>query len=218
MRQLLRDNQYFLYFFVLWLLLAGYFLVNLEKGDVLLFLNKHRSAFWDVFFIWATKLAEEYIYILVIIGSLFIRFRYAILFALMGGLVALVSFLAKLFFAYDRPFTFFDKKGLIESINFIDGVYILKGTTSFPSGHTMSAFAIYGLIYLLLTDKKIWAFPLFLLALLVGISRIYLVHHFLMDVYLGSVLGLLIAFFVFSVEKSFFADKFDWMNKKIIRK
>lgn len=203
MKQTLYDNRYFLYFFACWLLLAGCFLITLEKGDALLFFNQNHSPFFNQCFIFITKLGEEGIYIFTILGCLFIRFRYSFLFLLTGGLVTVFSFLAKSFFKYDRPFTFFDKQGLIESIDFIEGIYILKGTTSFPSGHTMSAFAVYGLIFLLLpmTYKKWSALPLLLIAVLVGISRIYLTHHFLMDVYLGSILGLLVAWLVYYFQR-----------------
>jgi membrane-associated phospholipid phosphatase len=217
MRQILQDNRWFFLFFALWLSVIGYFLIINEKGDALLFFNQNHSPFWNTFFIYATKLGEEGIYILTILGSLFIRFRYSILFLLTGGLVAVLSFLAKQFFKYDRPFTFFDKQGLAETIDFIDGVYILKGTTSFPSGHTMSAFAVYSLLVLLLpiAHKKWMALPLLLIAVLVGISRIYLVHHFLMDVCLGSVLGLMVAVLVYWFQEKIPLGRFDVLDRRL---
>ncbi|MFT4762087.1 MAG: membrane-associated phospholipid phosphatase [Paraglaciecola sp.] len=203
MKQILQDNRWFFYFFATWLLVIGYFLITFEKGDALLFFNQQHSPFWNTFFTYVTKLGEEGIYIVTILSCLFIRFRYSILFLLTGGFVAVLSFLAKQFFKYDRPFTFFDKQGIIEKIDFIDGLYILKGTTSFPSGHTMSAFAVYGLVVLLLPIAyKRWAsIPLLLIAMLVGISRVYLVHHFLMDICLGSILGVLVAILVYYFQK-----------------
>lgn len=188
-----------------------------EKGDALLFLNQNHTPFWNTFFIYATQLGEEGIYILTILGCLFIRFRYSILFLLTGGLVAVLSFLAKQFFKYERPFTFFDKQGLAETIDFIDGVYILKGTTSFPSGHTMSAFAVYSLLVLLLpiAYKKWMALPLLLIAILVGISRIYLVHHFLMDVCLGSILGVLVAVLVYWIQGRIPFGRYGFLDRKI---
>jgi len=204
----------FLYFFFVWLVIGSYFLMTIEKGDAILFFNQNRSDFWDFFFIFVTKLGEEGIYIVLILGSLFVRFRYSILFLLTGISVTIVAFLAKSFFQYDRPFTFFTKKGMIEEIDFIEGVHILKGTTSFPSGHTMSAFAVYGLLYLLLR-KRWWGLPIFIVALLVGLSRVYLVHHFLMDIYLGSILGLMIAYLLYFLNRKIAFGQFQYIEKRL---
>lgn len=68
---------------------------------------------------------------------------------------------------------------------------------SFPSGHTSNSLLIYGLFGLLLT--RTWpssrrrmgvVVPLFLLAFLIGFTRLYLAVHFVSDVLGGWVLGL----------------------------
>ena len=64
---------------------------------------------------------------------------------------------------------------------------------SFPSGHTISSYMLYGVISLLLLNRvnKKWKFPvvigLMILVLLIGLSRIYLGVHYFSDV-LGSIL------------------------------
>ena len=60
---------------------------------------------------------------------------------------------------------------------------------SFPSGHTMSSFA--ATIVLLYMDKKIGIIA-FLLAFLIGFSRLYLYVHFSTDVLAGVIIGILI--------------------------
>lgn len=62
---------------------------------------------------------------------------------------------------------------------------------SFPSGHTMSGFAAATAIWL--TDKKL-GIPAFILAALIGFSRLYLYVHFPTDVLGGAVLGIMVAF------------------------
>ena len=64
---------------------------------------------------------------------------------------------------------------------------------SFPSGHTISSYMLYGVIVLLIlnnVDKK-WKYPLsiflMIFVVLIGISRIYLGVHYFSDV-LGSIL------------------------------
>lgn len=72
--------------------------------------------------------------------------------------------------------------------SFIEGV-TLSGSSGFPSGHTATAFAMATVLVLIIKNKK-WQLPIFVVTLLIGYSRIYLAHHFLIDVVAGAVLGL----------------------------
>ena len=51
---------------------------------------------------------------------------------------------------------------------------------SFPSGHTTAAFCIYGVLAVL-SGRPVLQWLFFLIAALVGISRIYLLQHFMED-------------------------------------
>jgi membrane-associated phospholipid phosphatase len=72
-------------------------------------------------------------------------------------------------------------------LNFVDGV-TLTGSSSFPSGHTATAFAIATVLVLMMKNKD-WQIFILMAALLVGYSRIYLAQHFLLDVIVGALLG-----------------------------
>jgi len=63
--------------------------------------------------------------------------------------------------------------------------------TSFPSFHAMSAFFIAYMISTLFKLKKTGRYVFFALAVLVGLSRIYLGAHYPLDVAAGSIIGLL---------------------------
>ena len=59
---------------------------------------------------------------------------------------------------------------------------------SFPSGHTLSSFAVATVI--LCFNKKIGIFAM-IIATLIGFSRLYLYVHFPTDVLCGAILGIL---------------------------
>ena len=67
---------------------------------------------------------------------------------------------------------------------------------SFPSGHTTSAFAICTILSLIIPNATI---PFFLLALLCGISRIYLGVHWPSDVVVGALLGTITSLIVYFI-------------------
>jgi membrane-associated phospholipid phosphatase len=108
-----------------------------------------------------------------------------------------VSYFTKAYFAHDRPLSFFKKLDMADKLTFVDGVQLHTGATSFPSGHAMAAFALYGLVSFLLPGKKWQAVLLFSVAFLVALSRVYLVQHFWQDVFTGAIIGLAIAMLVF---------------------
>jgi len=62
------------------------------------------------------------------------------------------------------------------------------GYNSFPSGHTASFFALATVIANHFRQKYI-SISMFILSICVGYSRIYLGHHFLIDVIFGAIIG-----------------------------
>lgn len=76
--------------------------------------------------------------------------------------------------------------------------WIKQGGFSYPSGHTISAFLLYGTLILLVyknVNSK-WKMPLIIMfsimIVLTGLSRIYFGAHYLTDVIASSILGLII--------------------------
>lgn len=68
------------------------------------------------------------------------------------------------------------------------------GYNSFPSGHTASFFALATVIANYFRQKHI-CFSMIILSIAVGYSRIYLGHHFLIDVIFGAIIGVLFGSF-----------------------
>ena len=77
----------------------------------------------------------------------------------------------------------------LEEINWIDGVEVITGVSSFPSGHTLSAFALFGIIAMIYTEKRWLALSCFVISAGVALSRVYLGHHFLKDIVFGAFCG-----------------------------
>jgi membrane-associated phospholipid phosphatase len=66
-----------------------------------------------------------------------------------------------------------------------------SANNSFPSGHATTAFAVITVIAV--HAKKNYQLPLFLLAVLISYSRVYLAQHFLTDITAGAFIGVLFA-------------------------
>lgn len=185
-------------------------MVLMDTGDFVWFFNDRRSHFADWLFVYGTKLGEPIGFILAALGLLFIRLRYTLALPLVGFSVSLVSFPLKRFFHHDRPLAFFEDAGLEDFLLFVEGVKVHSGPSSFPSGHTMAGFALFTFVALCVPAKK-WGGTLFmLLALIVGLSRIYLTQHFFKDVYLGGAIGVLLGVFWYYLQALPQASWLDW--------
>lgn len=67
----------------------------------------------------------------------------------------------------------------LTQIHTVDGVELHK-TNSFPSGHNTTIFSVYLIVCLVLSARYFWIIG-FLIAAMVGYSRIYLAQHFPLD-------------------------------------
>ena len=202
-RTFLRANRFFLIGVLL--LLAGflYLLVTNQQGDELIAINALRTDRLDGVFITATQLGEPIAYVIVLLIALTFRLRTALFAVLTGGVVALLAGLLKVYFAEARPMRyFFDNfEETWHSLNLFDETMRNWGYSSFPSGHTASAFALYSFVCFNVRRPKILISILcFMLALTVGFSRMYLLYHFLRDVTAGAFLGLLVAIAMFFLQ------------------
>ena len=81
----------------------------------------------------------------------------------------------------------------------VDGVVLHTGFSSFPSGHTLSAFAVFSLLSFFASNSKRQIFLFLSLAILVAASRVYLIQHFIEDVWMGSLIGVMLAYLIFQV-------------------
>ena len=190
---ILRKNALYLILASLFLLAGLLSVFNIEKGDWVLYLSHHRTAIGDFFFAWGTRLGEPLTYLIAIILLLTYRKRHAIGLPLLGIVVMIVTYFSKKYFAQPRPMLYFSQLGTFDQIQLVEGIRVNGGANSFPSGHTMSAFALFTFLALCVANKRWAALGLLAAAITVGISRIYLVQHFLEDIVLGGAMGIVLA-------------------------
>lgn len=114
------------------------------------------------------------------------RFGMAVLFAVLVGTL-LTNLVMKPLFARPRPYIYYADNPIFMSWHQFAGGHI-ESEKSFPSGHTTAAFELGVAIFLVMKNKKIaWIFPVF--SALIGLSRIYLMVHYVTDVIGGVFVG-----------------------------
>lgn len=219
MRRTIAENRVFFTCFICYFLLGGLLLLSIEHGDSILFFSDQRNAWTDAFFRYWTHLSEVPMYGLLALILLFIRIRHSLFTITVGIGAAVISLGAKAFFARNRPVSFFQEIDLFDRITLVDGYGLSElytGATSFPSGHTLSAFALYGYLAFIAPRKGWFGAFLFHVALLVGLSRIYLVQHFLEDVYVGALLGTLLAMGIYGTQQRIPSEPQRWWEGRLM--
>jgi len=200
-------------FFILFILLAP-FVILFDRGDAVLLLNGRHEATLDVFFKKVTFLGEGIVIAMAGVLTLLGNRRLFLVF-LMGLLLHFffIHINKHLLFAdLYRPLGYFEQLKQGDLIYKVPGIDVHKRDT-FPSGHTTGA--TFGLSMLaFLWIKQRYAIGLALVALLVGLSRVYLAQHFLIDITFGILFGSLSTFL-----GGLIIDKWvntGWASKKII--
>ncbi|CAL2079566.1 PAP2 superfamily protein [Tenacibaculum sp. 190524A02b] len=158
-------------------------------------MNQYHNSFFDTFFKYITHVGDGVMFGVLVIAFFFIKRKMALVFLVSGILTLLVTHLFKkiIFKGIPRPVGALGE----EALHLIEGVKMAL-MNSFPSGHTTTAFAIFTILCLYHSKNKLqyaWIF----LAILAGFSRVYLSQHFLIDILVGSFLGIIIGFISMSL-------------------
>ncbi|MFN8323825.1 MAG: phosphatase PAP2 family protein [Chitinophagales bacterium] len=214
MNRFINENKVFLLLQCIFLFLGAVIILLFERGSEILYVNGLHNHFLNQFFLWVTRLAEAPLVMLILIITLTMSYgkgMVLLLTYLLNG--AVTQFMKIVVFAGEaRPAAYFEGKA---QLNFAEGLTLLKDNT-FPSGHTSGAFAVLFMISILTTDKR-WAAPLFTMALLVGVSRVYLMMHFFRDIYWGSITGVMVAsmFYLLFVRSNWYHN-LSWKDKSLV--
>ena len=188
-----KSNRLFLTAIAFFVLVCTGLLVFLPKGYLVLWFSAHRHPVLDTFFGLMTKGGEVAGFLIVLFLLLFVGYRWVAALGLLTIGVSLCSNGSKSLFHQPRPARYFQDLGMDTVLQPVTGIPLHSGFTSLPSGHTMAAFAFFSLLAFSLTRKGWPALLCFLMAGLVGLSRIYLGQHFEADVLLGALMGTILA-------------------------
>lgn len=135
---------------------------------------------------------SEFVIPMAVAGAIMIPFKktrkfgMAVLFAVLVGTL-LTNLVMKPLFARPRPYVYYADNPLFMTWYEFAGAHV-ESDKSFPSGHTTAAFELGIAIFCVIKNKKVaWIFPVF--SALVGLSRIYLMVHYVTDVLGGVLVG-----------------------------
>ena len=173
--------------FVLFLII-GIPLLFYPKENFTLWLNEHHNPFLDRFFYYITFLGDGLVFIPVFLLLLYRNYVLSAFFAVFVGLEAVIVqlVLKKGLFAHlNRPPAYIEN---FDQLYQIPGVE-LHNLHTFPSGHTQSAFLMAFFLVLLFQNYKYLQVIILIIAALVGISRVYILQHFFVDIWFGAFIG-----------------------------
>ncbi|MBB1192183.1 hypothetical protein DNC80_00665 [Flavobacterium sp. SOK18b] len=168
-----------------------FFLIFYSKADTFIIMNGFHTSLLTIIFQNITFCGDG-LFIIIVFTIIMISFKkHRDL-----GVVLLISYLSsgllsqviKQFVTSPRPSVYFESLHYAYYLDTFSNCRI--GFRSFPSGHTASAFAMVTVLTSYFKKRHVWALCL-LFAVAIGYSRIYLAHHFLIDVLAGALIGVL---------------------------
>ena len=186
-----------------------------DKLTIFYFVNSHFNPFFDQFFYYVTALGNGWTYSIIMLAMLFVNFRYVLIFFS-------ALFVKTIVVQCLKHFVFPDHLRPYELVGNITGFHSVKGVDllhyySFPSGHSASIFCLAVLLSLII--KKNYLTLLFIIiAIVSGYSRMYLSQHFSVDVYAGSIIGILTAYmsyWYFNILQPAKLNRIGWIDKRI---
>ena len=182
----------------------GTALILVPKADLHLWLNQYHRPFLDSFFHYYTKVAEWFPYIIAVLLLLY-KAGWSAFFAADVALCSLVGQIVKHLVHAPRPITYFAENFPDVQLQLVEGVRMNR-FLSFPSGHTISFFAMFFALSIIIVDyleTKKAQYPrgvifsaqesvqlfCFIFAVLGAYSRIYLSQHFAADICGGMIIS-----------------------------
>lgn len=197
-------NPWFVIPFLIWVVVGGILLLTHGDEQLFRFINQAHNSFLDVAMYYTTLLGEGVfitVVLLVLMGVSALRNKWYFSAAVLCNVIpSLVTQFIKHRVRAPRPLKFFNEAQWIHHLPDLPRLM----ENSFPSGHTCGAFGFFTFLSILLPQPyRKWGLLLFIIALAVGYSRIYLAVHFFRDVYVGSIIGAVFTMLVIALMNRF---------------
>lgn len=181
------------------LIWASYYLLNYEKTQIHLKINSLVGIpIVDFFFKYITYLGDG---IFAAIASLIVMFFnvkkgvFVLLSYIVSGLIT--SYLKNYCFDSNRPHFVFAHFYSDVVVKYVEGINLMA-LNSFPSGHATSAFAVFTSLALI-SSRQIYKVIFLFLAIIAAFSRTYLSQHWLVDITVGSIIGVLFSLLFYAI-------------------
>ena len=215
MRQFVyRQWPFLLPFAILWLAVGGIQLVY-SQSSIIISINDLWTPAADFLFRYGTHLGAGAFVVVVALLILLYSYRSALLVVLSYALSGIIVQVCKHFLFTDihRPWYIMAK--VAPWLHKVEGVRMYENS-SFPSGHTTSAFALFAMLAFM--SREPWKKALYLLpAVMVAYSRMYLLQHFLIDVCVGSLLGVMSSILLYYyIEEYWKAHPRNWHQRGLL--
>jgi membrane-associated phospholipid phosphatase len=193
-----KHRAYFALYFP-FLIIVGYLVFAYSKSSIHLYFNQFHTPFFDQIFKYITYLGDGWpIAIISLFYFMLVSMRQGML---IGFSTLFASAITQIFkhFVFGgtlRPSAYF-RDVEPHTLYLIEGVD-LHSVYSLPSGHTTAAFALTVSIAFIYNTRRMDTM-MFILGALIGWSRVYLSQHFIEDVFMGSIIGVLGTIIIYSL-------------------
>lgn len=193
--RIVNQNRFFYQLNSVLLVLICFFLCFFNRADGFIWCNQMHTLLLRNFFEQITFLGDGWFSVVVALYFFIFskknkKIGFMILLAYLSS--GLFSQIMKHLIISPRPKVYFERLHLHYFLDTFSSSRV--GLNSFPSGHTASFFALATVFSNYFRKRHICIVALFL-SVLVGYSRIYLAHHFLIDVLFGAIIGVLFGSF-----------------------
>jgi undecaprenyl-diphosphatase len=166
-------------------------MLNILDQTVINTVNTIGNPLLDSIMIFFTSLGDNGIIWIIFSGILLIKKK-----TRNAGILIIISILTVSLITNNLK-EMFDRIRPYEYMNFIPKIKT-SGTSSFPSAHSSTAFAVFGISYFY--DLK-YKYIIGSTAFFIAVSRFYLEVHYFTDVLAGAVIGIAVAYILFLINK-----------------